>query len=75
MATLKFETSIDTSFQLKKIDHIMPDIPHVMDWYWCVEKLSNKFILSVKGGVNIKVWDIINALGNQGIDATHLYEE
>lgn len=75
MATLKFETSIDAPFQLEKIDHVMHHIPHVTDWCWYVEDLSNKFILSVKGGVNIKVWDVINALGNQGIDATELYEE
>ncbi len=72
METLKFETSVAAPSQLERLSRLMDNLPNIVDW--CIDYLANHFLLSVKG-VNVKALDVINALGDQGINAVQLYEE
>lgn len=72
MENFKFEAYLTEDSQLRKLEECLKMIPSISDWQ--IKKDLNGILLSIKG-VNIRAFDIVLHLQNEGFLLEQLYEE
>jgi len=72
MENFKFEALVTEDSQLRKLENCIKKIPNISDWQ--ITKRLNGIILSVKA-VNIRAFDIVLTLQEDGFSLERLYEE
>lgn len=72
MENFKFEALVTEDSQLRKLENCIKKIPNISDWQ--ITKRLNGILLSVKA-VNIRAFDIVLTLQEDGFSLERLYEE
>lgn len=72
MENFKFEAMITDDSQLRRLEECVKNIPDISDWQ--IKKYLNGILLSVKAA-NIRAFDIVLSLQNEGFSLEQLYEE
>ncbi len=72
MENFKFEALVTEDSQLRKLEDCIKKIPNISDWQ--ITKRLNGILLSVKAA-NIKAFDIVLTLQEEGFSLERLYEE
>jgi len=72
MENFKFEALVTEESQLKRLEKCVQKIPNVSDWQ--ITKYINGILLSVKA-VNIRAFDILQTLQQEGFTLEQVYEE
>ncbi|RZF61366.1 hypothetical protein [Sphingobacterium corticibacterium] len=72
MENFKFEALVTEDSQLRKLEDCIKKIPNISDWQ--ITKRLNGILLSVKAA-NIRAFDIVLTLQEDGFSLERLYEE
>lgn len=72
MENFKFEALVTEDSQLRKLEDCIKKIPNISDWR--IKKRLNGILLCVKA-VNIRAFDIVFTLQEEGFLLERLYEE
>ncbi|TYR34117.1 hypothetical protein FXV77_15975 [Sphingobacterium phlebotomi] len=72
MENFKFEALVTEDSQLRKLEDCIKKIPNISDWQ--ITKHLNGILLSVKAA-NIRAFDIVLTLQEEGFSLERLYEE
>lgn len=72
MENFKFEALMTEDSQVRKLEESIRKIPNIRDWQ--ITKQLNGILLSVKA-TNIRAFDIVLTLKEDGFSLEQLYEE
>ena len=72
MENFKFEALVTEDSQLERLEDCIKKIPNISDWQ--ITKQLNGILLSVKAA-NIRPFDIVYCLQEEGFALERLYEE
>lgn len=72
MENFKFEALVTEDNQVRKLEECVSKIPNIRDWQ--IKKQLNGILLSVRAA-NIRAFDIVLSLKEDGFSLEQLYEE